>query len=106
MSTIGPAGGAGLPPLYRVAQRAAPAPAAPARPAEAPATPSPATSIAPPPGSDPQLWAILTSEEKAYFLQRAQLGTLSYGPGGVPKRAEASGGPDAPPLGLRLDVRA
>jgi hypothetical protein len=78
------------------------------------ATPSPAVEVgavagqerpesrpadAVPAGSDPALWAILTSEERSFFVRQAALGPLSYGPG---RTAPA---PDAP-VGQRVDVRA
>lgn len=54
-----------------------------------------------PPGSDPALWSILTSEERAFFARQAALGPIHYGPG---QRAPAPVS-DAP-LGGRIDVRA
>lgn len=88
--------GGGVRAAYGIQQveRREPVAATRAAPAAAPASDVPA-------GSDPQLWAVLTSEEKAFFLRRAELGPLSYGPGAKP----ASGTADAP-LGIRVDVRA
>jgi len=88
--------GGGVRAAYGIQQVERREPAAAARPAPAAA---PAADV--PAGSDPQLWAVLTSEEKAFFLRRAELGPLSYGPGAKP----AAGAADAP-LGLRVDLRA
>ncbi len=63
----------------------------------APVAPSAAESV--PAGSDPVLWSVLTSEERAFFTRQAALGPIHYGPR---KAAPAS---DAP-LGGRIDVRA
>jgi hypothetical protein len=51
-----------------------------------------------PPGSDPALWAVLTSDERAFFVRQAALGPLSYGPRSAAPAADA-------PLGQRIDVR-
>ena len=68
-------------PIAAVAQHAVPA--------EAPA------------GTDPSLWSVLTSEERAFFAKTAALGPLTYG------RIKAAQQPVAPaPRGVRLDVRA
>ena len=53
-----------------------------------------------PAGSDPALWGILTSEERAFFARQATLGPIHYGPG-TRSNAPASDGP----LGGRIDVR-
>jgi hypothetical protein len=54
-----------------------------------------------PPGTDPALWSVLTSEERAFFSKTAALGPLTYG------RLKAATQPAAPaPRGVRLDVRA
>ena len=67
------------------APRAAAA-AAPASPAAAPAS----------------LWDALTVEERAFFLQAADLGPLTYAPG-----AGAAADPGEPaPRGQRIDLRA
>lgn len=50
----------------------------------------------PPPGTDPELWAVLTSEERVYFARMQSLGPLTYGRG---ERAPAL------PRGGRLDVQ-
>jgi hypothetical protein len=94
-AAAGVRGAYGLPP-------ARPAPAKPfpeAKPSvEIGRVPSQARAEDVPAGSDPALWAVLTSDERAFFVRQAALGPLSYGP--------RSGGPAADaPLGQRLDVR-
>jgi hypothetical protein len=56
----------------------------------------------PPAGTDPELWQVLTSEERAYFARLTSLGPLTYGrPASSPVSSET-------PLdrGGRIDVRA
>ena len=67
------------------------------RPAEAAPAAAPAAPLAAPPHADPELWSVLTSDERAYFVQQELLGSVTYG------RGRAA--PDAPPVGQRLDVR-
>jgi hypothetical protein len=75
------------------------------RPPEVPAPvelgelPAPARADDVPAGSDPALWAVLTSDERAFFVRQAALGPLSYGPRSAAPAADA-------PLGQRIDVRA
>lgn len=103
MSEIRVTGGAagvrgayGLPP----ARPAAPKPPAEAKPsAEIGRLPSSARAEDVPAGRDPALWAVLTSEERAFFVRQAALGPLSYGPRASATAADA-------PLGQRIDVRA
>jgi hypothetical protein len=54
-----------------------------------------------PPGTDPTLWSVLTTDERNFFAKTAALGPLTYG------RIKAATNP-APPAarGVRLDVRA
>ncbi len=54
-----------------------------------------------PPGTDPTLWSVLTTDERNFFAKSAQLGPLTY------SRVKAAGNA-APPAarGVRLDVRA
>lgn len=52
-----------------------------------------------PAGVDPQLWGVLTSEERAFMLRAREMGPLTYRPGAPEGRAEA------PSRGGRLDVR-
>lgn len=65
------------------------APAAATLPAEAPQ------------GTDPELWSVLTGEERAFFARAGSLGPLTYG------RATAAAQAPTPPAvrGGRLDVR-
>ena len=54
-----------------------------------------------PPGTDPTLWSVLTTDERNFFAKSAALGPLTY------SRVKAAG--NAPPpaaRGVRLDVRA
>jgi hypothetical protein len=89
-------------------------PAAPARidragttPAARPAAPAAAGARAlgtePPSGVDPQLWSVLTTDERAHFAKLAQMGPLTYG-----RNVSAfSASTPTPPAarGARLDVR-
>ncbi len=76
--------------------------------APAPATRAPAqaanagVSVAPPPGTDPELWTVLTPDERAYFARLGAMGPLTYGrvlSGQPPAMAPAA-------RGVRLDVKA
>ena len=51
-----------------------------------------------PPGTDPALWSVLTTEERAYFEHVQALGPVTYGPG-------AGSGDPAMPRGARLDLK-
>jgi len=51
-----------------------------------------------PPGTDPALWSVLTSEERAYFEQVHALGPITYGPQASSQEAQL-------PRGSRLDVK-
>lgn len=87
----------------------APAPSRPVRPLPAPATAGPAMAgralgAEPPAGVDPQLWSVLTTEERTHFAKLSSLGPLTYGRGLSALRVA-----DAPPpaaRGARLDIRA
>jgi hypothetical protein len=98
-------------PYNNIAPRQAPA-ARPeqARPTPAPGAPAPrpaaganaAAPVAAPPGTDPELWTVLTPDERAYFARLGAMGPLTYG-------RVLSGQPSAPaptPRGVRLDVKA
>ena len=52
-----------------------------------------------PRGTDPTLWSVLTSEERAFFTKARAMGPLTYGPG------SGRGGAAAVLLGGRLDVK-
>lgn len=53
----------------------------------------------PPPGTDPELWSVLTGEERAFFARVGSMGPLTYG--------RMSAAQSAPPAarGVRLDVK-
>jgi hypothetical protein len=55
-----------------------------------------------PPGTDPELWAVLSTDERAFFSRVGAMGPLTYGyvmqTGQMPTEAPAS-------RGGRLDVR-
>ena len=54
-----------------------------------------------PPGTDPMLWSVLTTDERNFFAKSASLGPLTY------SRVKAAGNPTPPSArGVRLDVRA
>ncbi|RMH22206.1 MAG: hypothetical protein D6701_01565, partial [Gemmatimonadetes bacterium] len=52
----------------------------------------------PPPGVDPSLWEVLTTEERAFFARARAIGPLTYGPGRPGESA-------APIRGGRVDMR-
>jgi len=64
-------------------------PASASLPAEAPA------------GTDPELWSVLSSDERAFFAKAGALGPLTYG-----RATMASATAPATARGGRLDVRA
>ncbi|MCC6773791.1 MAG: hypothetical protein IT360_21575 [Gemmatimonadaceae bacterium] len=86
------------------AQRAGvPAPAAapvPSRPASAGAVGG--VPVQPPQGTDPELWGVLTQDERAYFAKLGAMGPLTYG------RVLSGQMPTSAPMarGGRLDVKA
>jgi hypothetical protein len=67
------------------------------------AAPAGATaSVQPPAGTDPELWSVLTQDERAYFARLGAMGPLTYGrvlSGQLPPAAPAA-------RGVRLDVKA
>jgi hypothetical protein len=86
-------------PASRVSVPAAPYAAPPPRPAVAPRTQRTAEPAAAPPGADPALWSILTSEERAFFARGGTDGPATYG---AAHRADPS---PVASLGQRIDVR-
>ena len=98
MNVSGP--GNPVPAAYRLPAVARPRPVQPA----VEVGHKPAVSVTPsadepvPAGSDPVLWSILTSEERAFFARQAALGPIHYGPRSTPPASDA-------PLGGRIDVR-
>ncbi|MBX6363359.1 MAG: hypothetical protein IRZ00_05780 [Gemmatimonadetes bacterium] len=86
-------------------RRGTPAPAerataAPAHAAEARRAPSAASAVPAeaPAGTDPELWSVLTTEERAFFAKFHAAGPLTYGP------RTASPAEQAIARGRRLDV--
>lgn len=59
----------------------------------------PSLPVTAPPGTDPELWSVLTGEERAFFARVGSMGPLTYG--------RISTTQSAPPLarGGRLDVK-
>jgi hypothetical protein len=82
----------------RAKQVARPQPmATPAAPANAAGV-----SVAPPPGTDPELWTVLTPDERSYFAKLGAMGPLTYG-----RVLSGQMQPPAPSVrGGRLDVKA
>jgi hypothetical protein len=58
----------------------------------------------PPEGTDPALWSILTSDERAYFANNVSSGPLTYSKVMMPNRTASSALPAV--RGGRVDVRA
>ena len=86
-------------------ERAATAAAAPQRtriPASGLLAPKPGVAVLEAPaGTDPELWKVLTAEERSFFARMSSGGPLTYG------RQAMAAGPQAPMVrGGRLDVRA
>jgi hypothetical protein len=87
-------------------ERAPTAPATTAAPRQAtPAAAKQASQVVPaeaPPGTDPELWAVLSADERAFFSRVGSMGPLTYGyvmqNGQMPAEPPAS-------RGGRLDVR-
>jgi hypothetical protein len=75
------------------------APAAPASGSESRETRQAQALREVPAGVDPQLWGVLTSEERAFMLRAREMGPVTYRPGAPEGRGEA------PIRGGRLDVR-
>ena len=78
-------------------------------PAGAPGTSRPAAAgatggvpVQPPQGTDPELWGVLTQDERAYFAKLGAMGPLTYG------RVRSGQMPASAPMarGGRLDVKA
>lgn len=57
-----------------------------------------AESADPPQGVDPQLWSLLTAEERSYFARARELGPLTYG-------RQSAATSQTSIRGARLDVR-
>ncbi len=63
--------------------------------AHAPVGESPAAGV------DPELWAMLSSDERVFYLRNAMTGPLTYGPGTTSQLSTSPGSR----LGGRIDVR-
>lgn len=72
---------------------------APARPSSRVAN---AVPVEAPAGTDPELWSVLTSEERAFFARASTQGPLTYSRLMAPQHSPA---PAALPRGGRMDVR-
>lgn len=77
--------------------RVQPAPVERQAPGNATATEE-ATSLRPPKGTDPELWKVLTADERAFFAREDAMGPLSYG-----HRIATT--PSLPARGGRLNLR-
>jgi hypothetical protein len=63
-----------------VQQPAAPQTARTGRAASAPsAAAAQSVPVDPPPGTDPALWSVLSSDERAFFAKAGAMGPLTYG---------------------------
>lgn len=85
---------------------APPSPSAPAlaAPVRAPARgPQSAIPVAAPPGTDPELWSVLTSAEREFFARSATQGPLTYTKVATSQRTAANHAATA--RGGRVDVR-
>jgi len=86
------------------AQRATQQPPArqplPARDVLASSQPQLTLPAEPPVGTDPELWSVLSSEERVFFAKVGAMGPLTYGRVSTEMRAESS-----IPRGGRLDVK-
>jgi hypothetical protein len=95
------------------AARSAAPPAAPAlrpqQPIAGAAAPAGAPAAEPPAGTDPELWSVLTGDERAFFARAASTGPLTYGRISAGVHAlqgnPLAGAPLAGARGGRLDVR-
>lgn len=65
-----------------------------------------ALSAEAPEGTDPELWQVLSADERAFFARMTAMGPLTYGrSAGMPGNPAGAG--DPPPVrGGRLDVKA
>jgi hypothetical protein len=61
----------------------------------------PAIPLDAPAGTDPELWKVLTAEERSFFMRMSSAGPLTYGP-----QLHVDSSPALPVRGGRLDVLA
>ena len=57
-----------------------------------------AAALKPPKGTDPELWKVLTADERAFFAREGAMGPLSYG-------LRIANTPSLPARGGRLNLR-
>ena len=63
---------------------------------------APSVPVQPPAGTDPELWSVLSTDERAYFARLGAMGPLTYG-----RVLNGQQQPQAPVArGGRLDVKA
>jgi hypothetical protein len=108
LGTVGrPASGTQPGGLRPGAARPTATPAAPAAAALKPQSSITSTASAlpaeAPPGTDPALWSVLTTEERTYFAKAATAGPLTYGRVAAGMTAQNQAAPAV--RGGRLDVR-
>lgn len=91
-----------------VTRPAAPAAASALRPQQPLASPQQSLPVEAPAGTDPELWSVLSGEERAYFAKAAAMGPLTYSRISAGVHAMQGGGapPAAAQRGGRLDIRA
>jgi hypothetical protein len=84
-----------------VQPNATPVPAPAAKPTTTSTKSSTSVPAEPPEGTDPALWSVLSSEERAYFAKAGAMGPLTYG-----KALREMNGSQLPAFrGGRLDVK-
>lgn len=93
MNVQGPAAAVFRPLVTGTGGRATPAGAPAPQAAPAPAAARPGAP------SEKALWDVLTDEERAFFAQQAQLGSITY------RSARSAAPSPAGPIGQRIDVR-
>ena len=59
-----------------------------------------------PEGTDPELWQVLTAEERSFFARMTAMGPLTYGRSAAAASSAAGSGETPLMRGGRLDVRA
>jgi hypothetical protein len=86
----------------QVPQRTVATPAQAPKNAPEPTSGTSGAVLQPPPGTDPELWSVLSADERAYFAKLGAMGPLTYG------RILAGHQPAPAPVarGGRLDVKA
>ncbi|HET7321511.1 MAG TPA: hypothetical protein VFI96_03380 [Longimicrobiaceae bacterium] len=91
-------------PQERAGRVMTPAAAPQVRPSQAPSVAqgsAPVVPAEPPAGTDPELWAVLTNDERAFFARAGAMGPLTYGY--VLSQGQQTAVPSV--RGGRLDVR-